>query len=67
MSVTELQLLKEKFDRIFEVDSNENSDANVSKMLANSEDLASRPYRSRTCDTLIKSQMHTLKGKICVL
>jgi integrase len=38
----------EKFDRIFEVDDNENSDANVSKMLANSEDLPSRPYRSRT-------------------
>jgi len=47
----------EKFDRIFEVDDNENSDANVSKMLANSEELASRPYRSRTCDTLIKSQV----------
>jgi integrase len=47
----------EKFDRIFEVDGNENSDANVSKMLANSEDLASRPYRIRTCDTLIKSQV----------
>ncbi len=45
----------EKFDKIFEVGNNENSDANVSKMLANSEDLASRPYRSRTCDTLIKS------------
>jgi len=46
----------EKFDRIFGVDDNENSDANVSKMLANSDDLAGRPYRSRTCDTLIKSQ-----------
>jgi len=44
----------EKFDMIFEVDANENSDPNVSKMLANSEDLASRPYRSRTCDTLIR-------------
>ena len=44
----------EKFDRIFEVDDNENSDANVSKMLANSDDLAGRPYRIRTCDTLIK-------------
>jgi integrase len=43
-----------KFDRIFEVDDSENSDANVSKMLANSDDLASRPYRIRTCDTLIK-------------
>jgi hypothetical protein len=45
----------EKFDRIFEVDDNENSEPNVSKMLADSEGLASRPYRSRTCDTLIKS------------
>ncbi len=44
----------EKFDRIFDVDDNENSDTNVSKMLAKSDELASRPYRSRTCDTLIK-------------
>ena len=44
----------EKFDRIFEVDDNENSDANVSKMLANSDGLVGRPYRIRTCDTLIK-------------
>jgi len=27
------------------------------KMLANSDDLAGRPYRIRTCDTLIKSQV----------
>ena len=47
----------EKFDRIFKIDDNENSDANVSKMLANSDDLGSRPYRVRTCDTLIKSQV----------
>ena len=46
----------EKFDGIFEWDANENSDTSVSKMLATSEDLASRPCRSRTCDTLIKSQ-----------
>ena len=46
----------EKFDSIFEADENENSEADVSKMLANYEDLASRPCRSRTCDTLIKSQ-----------
>jgi len=32
----------EKFDRIFKIDDNENSDANVSKMLANSDDLGSR-------------------------
>jgi len=47
----------EKFDSIFEVGDNKNSDDNVSKMLANSEDLSSRPYRARTCDTLIKSQV----------
>jgi len=47
----------EKFDSIFKIDDNENSDANVSKMLANSDDLGSRPYRVRTCDTLIKSQV----------
>ena len=42
-----------KFNRIFEVDDVKNSDANVSKMLANSEDLASRPCRSRTYDALV--------------
>ncbi len=49
----------DKFDSIFEVDNdnNKNSDPNVSKMLAKKEELASRPYRSRTCDTLIKSQV----------
>ena len=48
----------DKFDIIFEIDNdnNRNSDTNVSKMLAEKEDLRSRPYRSRTCDTLIKSQ-----------
>ena len=45
-----------RFDRIFEVDYNENSEPNVSKMLANGEGVECRPYRSRTCDTLIKSQ-----------
>jgi len=44
----------EKFDSIFELDDNENSDPNVSKMLASSEEVESRPCRSRTCDTLIK-------------
>ena len=47
----------EKFDGIFEVDSSENSEPNVSKMLANSDGVECRPYRSRTCDTLIKSQV----------
>jgi len=42
-----------KFNRIFEVDDVKNSDANVSKMLANSEDLAIRPCRSRTYDALV--------------
>ena len=46
----------EKFDRIFEVDDIENSEVNVSKMLANDDGVECRPYRSRTCDTLIKSQ-----------
>jgi len=46
-----------KFDGIFDVGKDEKSEANVSKMLANSEELASRPYRIRTCDTLIKSQV----------
>ncbi len=47
----------EKFDRMFEVGDNENSEPNVSKMLANGEESECRPYRSRTCDTLIKSQV----------
>jgi len=46
----------EKFDRLFEVDRNENSDPYVSKMLANGGGAESRPCRSRTCDTLIKSK-----------
>jgi len=46
----------EKFDRIFEVVDNENSEPNVSKMLANGDGAECRPYRSRTCDTLIKSK-----------
>ncbi len=45
----------EKFDMIFNQEENENPDANVSKMLANGEEVECRPYRSRTCDTLIKS------------
>ena len=51
------EVAAERFDRIFDDENDENSDANVIKMLSNSEDLASRPYRSRTCDTLIKSQV----------
>ncbi len=47
----------EKFDRLFEVDNKENSDPNVSKMLAKDGGVECRPYRSRTCDTLIKSHV----------
>jgi integrase len=49
-----------KFNRIFEVGEGRNgkkSDADVNKMSANSDGLTSRPYRIRTCDTLIKSQV----------
>jgi len=37
----------EKFDRIFEVDDNDNSDANVSKMLANGDEVECRPCVSK--------------------
>jgi hypothetical protein len=46
----------EKFDRIFEPDVSKKSKSNVSRMLANDVGVECRPYRSRTCDTLIKSQ-----------
>jgi len=35
----------------------ENSNPNVSKMLAIGEEVECRSYRPRTCDTLIKSQV----------
>ena len=44
----------EKFDQIFETDDSENSKPNVGRMLASGEVSECRPYRSRTCDTLIK-------------
>jgi len=47
----------EKFDRIFEEVANKNSEASVSKMLANGDGLESEPHRSRTCNLLIKSQL----------
>ncbi|MFC1901372.1 tyrosine-type recombinase/integrase [Chloroflexota bacterium] len=47
----------EQFDRIFNEDVIENLDPNVGKMLANGEGVECRPYRSRTCDTLIKRQV----------
>jgi len=46
----------DKFDRIFEPAKEENLNPNVSKMLAKDGGVECRPYRSRTCDTLIKSQ-----------
>ena len=47
----------ERFDRVFEEGlKEENSEGNVSKMFAKDEEGERRPYRSRTCDTLIKSQ-----------
>ena len=45
----------EKFEQLFEVEAGENLEPNVSKMLAKKEDLAGTPYRTRTCDPLIKS------------
>ena len=45
-----------EFDKIFEADTDSFKESNVSKMLANDGGLSGRPYRSRTCDTLIKSQ-----------
>ena len=52
----------EKFDRILDAEMpvpekdllEENFGGNVSKMLANGDGVECRPYRSRTCDTLIK-------------
>lgn len=47
----------EKFDRIFETENIEDSDANVSKMLANDGGGECEPSGSRTQDNLIKSQV----------
>ena len=48
----------ERFDSLLEErGTDKNGSANVSKMLATEEDSDGRPYRSRTCDTLIKSQV----------
>ncbi len=47
----------EKFEQLFEAGAGENLEPNVSKMLAKKEDLAGTPYRTRTCDPLIKSQV----------
>jgi hypothetical protein len=45
----------EKFDRLFEVDGSENSEANVSKMFATTTPYESERCGTRTHDTLIKS------------
>ena len=42
----------EIFDKM--LDENSFKDSNVSKMLASGGEVECRPYRSRTCDTLIK-------------
>jgi len=46
----------EKFDKLFEEDVSENSDANVGKMLANAPQHDTERCGTRTHDTLIKSQ-----------
>jgi integrase len=53
----------EKFDSIFEVDTKAKSEPNVSKMLANDGEVECRPYRSRTCDTLIKSHGVSIQAR----
>jgi integrase len=47
----------EKFDKVFETAANENNDPYVSKMLASGDEVECTPYRARTCDPLIKSQL----------
>jgi len=45
----------ERFDQILTLE-DKKARGNVSKLLAEEGEIDSRPYRSRTCDTLIKSQ-----------
>ena len=47
----------EKFEMMFEADTNANADALVSKMLADGEQSKSEPGGTRTRDNLIKSQV----------
>ena len=47
----------EKFDQLFEADVSENSDANVSKMLATAPQHETERCGTRTHDALIKSQV----------
>jgi len=51
----------ERFDKI--LDESSFGDSNVSKMLANDAEGECRPYRSRTCDTLIKSQGVSIQAR----
>ena len=54
----------EKFDRLLEEGlKGKNKETNVSKMLANGDEGETRPYRSRTCDTLIKSQGVSIQAR----
>ena len=54
----------ERFDQLLDMTpKTEIGDINVSKMLAENKDLDSRPYRSRTCDTLIKSQGVSIQAR----
>jgi hypothetical protein len=47
-----------RFDMVMEASlEGEKSEDDVSKMLATGQELNGRPYRIRTCDTLIKSQV----------
>jgi hypothetical protein len=50
----------EKFDKLFEADVSEKSDASVSKMLATTPQNESERCGSRTHDALIKSQQHVV-------
>ena len=45
-----------RFDQILALE-DKKTRGNVSKLLAEEGEIDSRPYRSRTCDTLIKSQV----------
>ena len=48
----------DRFDKMLETTMPyQDDEKDVSKMLASEESLYGRPYRSRTCDTLIKSQV----------
>jgi len=57
----ELRAAADTMDLMLEkISQNENKEASVRNPLANGEGSECRPYRSRTCDTLIKSQVLNL-------